>query len=148
MKDNNKNSRKDSLIKYDIHNFLNKKQNLNRNLNEELMDDENKIHKNIYSDSNLKKINKFRSYVYAIMANNIIRRPVKNNVYRLKKFISNFEKFDNLLNLWVFDSIKNSYMSVINFSNLKLDVLDTSMLKNHSETELKNKFVKVQVQID
>ena len=146
--DNKKNSRKDSLLKYDIQNFLNKKQNLNKNLNEELIDNKNKIHKNNYYDSKMKKINKFRSFVYAIMAYNIIQRPVKNTLYRFRKFMSNYEKLDNLLNLWVFDSIKNTFMSVIKFSNLKLEVLDTSMQTNYTETEIRNKFVKVQVQIN
>jgi hypothetical protein len=95
-------------------------------------------------------INNFRKAVYVVIACKRFKLIKKQNLRielfdSLKNFTINYVQSNELLKNYVFESVKVSFNSIFNFSDLDLDISNKKYSKN--DLELKNKYIKLEVRL-
>ena len=97
----------------------------------------------------MKKINELRSYVYSVIAcfriaKLYINQEISTRTASLKTFTNYYESFDGDLKNWLFHSIRVPYLSILNFSDLRIDITDSDSIFA-SEKETFDKYIKLEV---
>jgi len=87
--------------------------------------------------------------VYTVIAGRRFRSTLKDTSAEFKKFfLTKYEKIDDKLNQWVFNSVKTVYLSVINFEDIKLDISESGAFFNNTESDLKDRLVKLEIRLN
>ena len=157
------NSRADNMNEDEINVLRAKKNQINDDIDEEAKDEDleenNRVRKNKLiikkvkisenekkSKFKMQKINHFRAYVYAVIAERKFRMSKKQDyVNSIRQFVNKYEIFDDKINNWVNNSTNVAYLSVVNFEDLKLDISESGLFFKNSESDLKDKFIKLEV---
>jgi hypothetical protein len=95
-------------------------------------------------------INKFRRAVYAVMACRRFKSMKRENMRIslfdfLKQFTMSYSQSYELLKNYMNETVKVSFNSIFNFSDLDLDISNKKYSKNDSD--LKNKYIKLEVRV-
>lgn len=101
----------------------------------------------------MSKLNKFRSYVYAVLFKNKLSKNVKvsrkmNKLENLKIFVNLYSITGENLKRWVLTSTKTAFLSVKNFGILNLDLVDHGNYLNRSSQDMSDRFIKLQIRLN
>jgi hypothetical protein len=109
-----------------------------------------KLQEFAHSEYKITKKNKIKGYVYAVLLNiKLIRAKdelteIVNNE-SLKFFSSNYENIQTTLKKFVINTTKIPYLSILNFDELKIDVLGN--MSNKIPQDVQDKFMKLEIRL-
>lgn len=105
-----------------------------------------------YEGFELRPMNRLRAVIYAAILAIKLRRGrneflAEKKKENLKHFCRHFAESENELKNWFMESTKNSWVSIFNFENLKIDLSEEKNVFGKVSGETKEKFIKLEIRL-